>query len=112
MSQPRPDIDPASDAAAQPVMIVATVRVHSAMGDKFEAACARFIPRIRAENPGIITYRLGRCQVDADTNRMIECYADRAAMERHMTSALLREASAAMQDCIARVDVQPRDMMS
>lgn len=91
------------------IIVVATVRVHPDKAELYEAACRDFMPRVRAANPGIVFYELGKSRDEPLTYRVVETYRDRQAMEAHMASPLLRESFARLQECIAELDVKLHD---
>lgn len=67
------------------------------------------MPRMQAANPGIVFYELARSRDEADCYTVIEAYADQAAMDRHIANPELQHSFAALQACIADLDIRLHD---
>lgn len=91
------------------ILVVATVRVHPDKAEDYEAACREVMPALQAANSGILFYETGKCREAAHTYRVIEAYADQAAMDRHVESAELKAAFARLQPCIAGITITLND---
>jgi quinol monooxygenase YgiN len=91
------------------ILVIATVRLHPGRGSEYEAAVAKIMPDVRAANPGILFYQAGRCREQADTYRVVEAYADQAAMDRHVGSAELQASLAELMPLIADIDIKLHD---
>ncbi|MDE8652409.1 putative quinol monooxygenase [Novosphingobium album (ex Liu et al. 2023)] len=91
------------------ILVVATVRVHPDRVEDYAAACRDMMPRLQAANPGILFYHAGRSRDEEATFRVIEAYADREAMERHIGSDMLKASFAGMRDYIADIDIRVHD---
>lgn len=94
------------------ILVVATVRLHPGRAAEYEAAVARIMPEVRSANPGIVFYHAGRCREEADTYRVVEAYADQAAMDRHVGSASLQESLAGLMPFIADIDIRLHDTVA
>ena len=94
------------------ILVIATVRVHADKVGAYESAVAALMPKVRAANPGILFYHAGKARDEAHTFRVVEAYADQAAMDRHIGSALVRESLAGLQDCIAEIDIKLHDTVA
>ena len=94
------------------ILVIATVRVEPGQGEAYEAALAEIMPRIRAANPGILFYHAARSRDEADTYRVVEAYADQAAMDRHVSSAALQESLAELMPLVAETDVRLHDTVA
>ena len=79
------------------------------MADRYAEVCARYIPRFRAATPGMVFYTLARSRDEADTFRVIEVYADEAALERHRASDLLKASVAELEGCVAGIELRRHD---
>lgn len=89
--------------------MVATVRVHPDKAAHYEETCRAFMPRLQAANPGILFYELGRSRDEPHTFRVVEAYADQAAMDAHMANPELQASFATLQACIADLDIRLHD---
>ncbi|MEW9854392.1 putative quinol monooxygenase [Novosphingobium sp. M1R2S20] len=94
------------------ILVIATVRVVPGQEAEYEAAVAEIMPRVREANPGILFYHAGRCREEAGTYRVVEAYADRAAMERHIGSASLQASLAQLQPVVADVEIKLHDFVA
>jgi quinol monooxygenase YgiN len=91
------------------ILVVATIRLHPGAAPEYEAAVAEIMPRVRDANPGIVFYHAGRCREDVDTYRVVEAYADQAAMDRHVGSASLQASLAGLMPLIAGIEIKLHD---
>lgn len=85
------------------------MRVHPGKAHVYERVCREFMPRMQAANPGILFYELIRSRDEPDTYRVIEAYADQAAMDRHTANPDLHASFGALQECIAELDIRLHD---
>jgi quinol monooxygenase YgiN len=90
-------------------IVVATVRVHPDKAAKYEATCRALLPLVRAAEPGVSFYNVGKCREAADTYRVVEVYRDAAAMKEHMTSRFVTEAMPSLEECIAELTITIND---
>ncbi|VWX46661.1 putative quinol monooxygenase [Novosphingobium sp. 9U] len=93
-------------------MVIATVRLHPGKDPEYEAAVARIMPEVRAANPGIVFYHAARCREEADTYRVVEAYADQAAMDRHIGSAALQASLAGLMPLVAGIEIKLHDAVA
>lgn len=91
------------------IFVIATVRVHPDRAEDYEAACRDTMPALQAANPGILFYQTGKCREAAHTYRVVEAYADQAAMDRHVGSEALKAAFARLRPCIADLEITLHD---
>jgi len=94
------------------ILVVATVRIEPGRAEAYEAALAEIMPRIRAANPGILFYHAARSREEADTYRVVEAYADQAAMDRHVSSAALQDSLAGVMPLVAEIDIHLHDSVA
>ena len=85
------------------------MRVHPDKEALYEETCRAFMPRLQAVNPGILFYELGRSRDEAHTFRVVEAYANQAAMDAHMANPDLQASFATLQACIAELDIRLHD---
>lgn len=94
------------------ILVVATVRLHPGCGPDYEAAVAQVMPRARDANPGILFYHAARCRDEADTYRVVEAYADQAAMDRHVGSTDLQASLAGLMPMVADIEIKLHDTVA
>ena len=94
------------------ILVVAIVRLHPGRALENEAAVSRIMPRGRAGNPGILFYHAARCRETSDTYRVIEAYADQAAMDRHMATASLQASLGELMPLIADIEIKLHDVVA
>ncbi len=91
------------------IIVTATVRVHPDKAGAYEEQVARVMPPLRDANPGILFYHCARDREAPLTYRVVEAYADEAAMAAHVASELLKESFAGLQDIVAGIDIAISD---
>lgn len=91
------------------ILVIATIRVHPDKIEEYEAGCRELMPPLQAANPGIVFYKAGKCRDAPNTYRVVEAYADQAAMDRHIGSDRVRQAFARLQPCIADLEIKLHD---
>lgn len=94
------------------ILVVATVRLHPGRARAYEAAVADIMPKVRAANPGVLFYHAGKCRDEPDTYRVVEAYADQAAMDRHIGSESLQQSLAGLMPMIADLDIRIHDSVA
>lgn len=94
------------------ILVIATVRLHPGKGPEYEATVARIMPEVRTANPGIVFYHAGRCREEADTYRVVEAYADQAAMDRHVGSAPLQASLSALMPLVSGIEIKLHDTVA
>jgi quinol monooxygenase YgiN len=94
------------------ILVIATVRLHPGRAPEYEAAVANIMPGVRAANPGIVFYHAGRCRDDDETFRVVEAYADQAAMDRHIGSTALQASLAGLMPLIANIEIAVHDAVA
>ena len=67
--------------------IVATLKVNEGKNAEFEAAFAEAMAGVHANEPGNTLYQVVKSRSDPQTYRVMELYADDAALEVHRQSA-------------------------
>lgn len=94
------------------ILVVATVRVHPGRESEYDAAVGRIMPQVRDANPGILFYHAARSRDEPSTYRVVEAYADQAAMDRHIGSAALQASLADLMPLIADIDIKLHDTVA
>ena len=94
------------------ILVVATVRLHPGSAPEYETAVAEIMPRVRDANPGILFYHAGKSRDEADTYRVVEAYADREAMDRHIGSESLQRSLSGLMPLIAELDIRIHDAVA
>ena len=80
--------------------IIATLRVQPGKEVEFEGIFAELAPAVAANEPGNSYYRLFRTE-EAGVYKVLECYADGAAVEAHRASEHFRTLGAKLGPCLA-----------
>jgi quinol monooxygenase YgiN len=94
------------------ILVVATVLLHPGQGPRYEATVAQVMPRVRAANPGILFYHAAKSRDEDDTYRVVEAYADREAMDRHIGSESLQQSLSGLMPLIADLDIRIHDAVA
>ena len=94
------------------ILVVATVRVNPGSGPAYEAAVRPIMEEVRAANPGIVFYHAAKSRDAADTYRVVEAYADQAAMDTHIASERLQKSLGRLTDFIADLEIALHDVVA
>ncbi|MEZ5742323.1 MAG: antibiotic biosynthesis monooxygenase [Sphingomonadaceae bacterium] len=94
------------------IIVVATVRVHKGREGEYEAALGPIMADVRAANPGILFYHTGKAREEPQTYRVIEAYADQAAMDAHVASERLQASLGQLADFIADLEIRLHDCVA
>jgi len=94
------------------IVVVATVQVHPGREAEYEYAVSQIMPEVRESNPGIVFYHAAKCREAPSTYRVIEAYADQAAMDAHVASTKLQESLSALYPLIADLDIKLHDAVA
>lgn len=81
--------------------VVATIRVAAGKDAEFESVFAALSAAVRASEPGNIVYQLTRSRSEPGTYKVLELYADAAALKAHGTSDHFRAAGPGIGACLA-----------
>jgi quinol monooxygenase YgiN len=86
--------------------IVATLRVQPDKIELFEKIFAQLTAKVKANEPGALTYQLTRSRNEPTTYKCLELYRDQAAVDHHVTTDHFK---AAMRDLAAVLssDLEP-----
>ena len=85
--------------------IVATLVAKDGREAEFEAAFLHMVAAVKANEAGNVMYRLARSRDEPRTYKVLEIYADEAAVETHRTSEHYKAGGRALRDL---VDAPPR----
>ncbi len=81
--------------------VIATMRIQDGKASEFEAAFGALAAQVRASEPGNIAYQLCRSRTEANTYKVLELYADDAAVKAHGGSAHFKAAGPSLGACLA-----------
>jgi len=81
--------------------VIATLTVAEGKNDEFEAVFAELAAAVRANEPGNVFYTLTRSRANPQLYKVLEQYADQAALEAHGASAHFRAAGPKLAPCLA-----------
>ena len=82
------------------IAVVATLVAKSGREAEFEAAFLELVAGVRAHEPANRMYQLTRSRDEARTYRVLEVYADEAALEAHRASDHYKTGGRAMRDLV------------
>ncbi len=80
--------------------VIATLRVQPGKEAEFEGVFAELAPAVRVNEPGNSYYKLFRTG-ETGVYKVLECYADAAAIEAHRASDHFRTLGAKLGPCLA-----------
>lgn len=81
--------------------VIATLRVQDGKSDEFERVFAELAAKVRASEPGNITYQLCRSRSEAHTYKVLELYRDEDALKAHGASEHFKAAGPALGAVLA-----------
>ena len=94
------------------IAVIATIRTKEGMGPQFEAAFAPLAAAVNANEPGNHLYRLTRVREQEGVYKVLEIYADDAAVQAHRDSAHFKELGAALGPFMAgRPEIERLDAL-
>ena len=76
--------------------VIATLRTKPGTGTEFEAAFAELAAAVRANEPGNSVYQLTRSRTEEGVYKVLEVYADQAAVDAHRASDHFKTLGAAL----------------
>lgn len=92
--------------------IVATMKVQPGKGEDFEAICKDLMAKVKANEPGCLTYQLYKPKGSEDTYVFLEQYASMDDVSTHGQTDYFKAAFAQMGACLAgRPDIQMLDIV-
>lgn len=83
------------------VGVVATLTVAEGKNAEFESIFAELSAQVQANEPGCHFYQLTRARDNQQVYRVLECYADQAALDAHGKTDYFRAAGARLGPCLA-----------
>ena len=94
------------------IAVIATIRTKEGMGPQFETAFAPLAQAVRAKEPGNHLYQLTRVRDQEGVYKVLEIYADEAAIEAHRAAAHFKELGAALGPFMAgRPEIERLDAL-
>lgn len=92
--------------------IVATLKIQDGKAEDFEQAAKDLMAKVKANEPGCMTYQFYRSREDANTYVVLEQYASAADHEAHGKSEHFKAAGPALGACLAGMpDIQVLDIV-
>jgi len=82
------------------VVVVITARVLPEKTQEYQERLRELIPTMKAMEPGMLVYEVGRSRNEPNVFRHIELYRDDKAMDEHRANEFVNERRAAMFACI------------
>ena len=90
--------------------VVAVIRAKEGREAEFEAVFAEMAAQVKANEPGAHLYQLTRSRTEPRTYKVLEVYADQAALEAHGGSAHYKEGGRKLRDLVdGRPEVEVLD---
>lgn len=94
------------------IAAVATLRTKPGTQAEFEAAFNELAAAVRANEPGNKLYQLTRSRTEEGVYKVLEIYADQAAVEAHRAAAHFKELGAKLGPFMAgRAEVESLDVV-
>jgi quinol monooxygenase YgiN len=81
--------------------VIATLTVAEGKNDEFEAVFAEMAVSVRANEPGNEFYALTRSRSNPQVYKVLERYADQAALDAHSSSDHFKAAGPKLAPCLA-----------
>jgi quinol monooxygenase YgiN len=82
------------------VVVVITARILPAKAEEYERELRDLIPKMKAMEPGMFVYEVGRSREEPNIYRHIELYRDDKAMDEHRANEFVNARRAAMFACV------------
>ncbi len=83
------------------IAVVATIRIRPGSAADFEATFKALAKQVRANEPGNHLYQLTKSRTEADTYKVLEIYADDAALAAHRDMPHFKAAGPALGAVLA-----------
>ena len=93
--------------------VIAIIRAQEGKEAEFERVFSEMTARVRSEEPGNRLYQLTKSRTEARTYKVLEVYADQAALEAHGASEHYKEGGGRLRDLVeGRPEVEVLDAVS
>ncbi|PWR25319.1 antibiotic biosynthesis monooxygenase [Zavarzinia aquatilis] len=90
--------------------LIATMRIQDGKTAEFERVFLDLAAKVRANEPGNLTYQLTRSRAEPNTYKVLEIYSDEAAFKAHGASDHFKAAGPALGSVLAgRPDLEILD---
>ncbi len=80
--------------------IIATLKVQDGKNAEFEGVFRDLAAQVRANEKGCLAYQLTKSRSDPNTYKVLELYADQAALDHHGQTEYFRAAGPKMGPCM------------
>lgn len=80
--------------------IIATLKVAEGKNAEFEAIFTDLAKQVKANEPGCVAYQLTKSRTDPQTYKVLELYADQAALAAHGQTEYFKAAQPKMGPCM------------
>lgn len=81
--------------------VIATLRVQAGKAEEFEDVMRELMARVKANEPGCLTYQLTRHRSEPGVYKVLELYANQEAATAHAESAHFRAAGPKLAGLLA-----------
>ncbi len=93
------------------VAVIAVIRVKPGREAEFEQVFAEMTANVKANEPGNQMYQLTRSRAEPQTYKVMEVYADDAALETHRTSDHYKQGGQRLRELVeGRPEVEILDL--
>ena len=90
--------------------VIAVIRAKQGQEAEFERVFAEMTAQVKANEPGNLMYQLTRSRTEPRTYKVLEMYADQAALEAHGASEHYKAGGRQMRDLVeGRPEVEVLD---
>ena len=81
--------------------VIATLKVQDGKNAEFEGVFRDLAAQVRANEKGNLAYQLTKSRADPNTYKVLEIYADQAALDLHGQTDYFRAAGPKLGPCLA-----------
>jgi len=81
--------------------VIATLKVQDGKNAEFEGVLGALAEQVRANEKGNLAYALTKSRSDPNTYKVLELYADQAALDHHGQTEYFRAAGPKLGPCLA-----------
>jgi quinol monooxygenase YgiN len=94
------------------ILVVATIRIQPDKIERYETACRELLPKVRADELGVVFYEVAKSREEPHTYRVVEVYRNEDALARHLESRFVDAAKPELYDCLAgEIEIKMHDTL-
>jgi len=80
--------------------LVATMKIQDGKAEEFEQIFRDLAAKVKANEPGALLYQLTKSRTEANTYKVMEMYADQAAIDHHAGTDYFKAAGRSLGACL------------